>query len=71
VAKASGARLSSAESEELKRLCKSSLIRVWTGDRLHRIRQEAMAGVREYVGVFYNSKRLHSTLGCKTSVDYE
>ena len=49
----------------------SSLKREWTGDRLYRTRQEATADVREYVAVNYNSKRLHSTLGNKTPMDYE
>jgi len=49
----------------------SSLKREWTGDRLYRIRQEAIADVREYVAVYYNSKRLHSTLGYKTPMNYE
>jgi len=49
----------------------SSLKREWTGDRLYRTRQEAIADVREYVAVYYNSKRLHSTLGYKTPMDYE
>jgi len=30
-----------------------------------------MADVREYVAVYYNSKRLHSTLGYTTPMDYE
>jgi transposase InsO family protein len=37
----------------------SSLKREWTSDRLYRTRQEAIADVREYVAVYYNSKRLH------------
>ena len=49
----------------------SSLKREWTGDRLYRTRREAIADVREYVAVYYNSKRLHSTLGYKTPLDYE
>ena len=49
----------------------SSLKREWTSDRLYRTRQEAIADVREYVVVYYNSKRLHSTLGYKTPMDYE
>jgi transposase InsO family protein len=49
----------------------SSLKREWSGDRLYRTRQEAIADVREYVAVYYNSKRLHSTLGYKTPLDYE
>jgi len=49
----------------------SSLKREWTSDRLYRTRQEAIADVREYVAVYYNSKRLHSTLGYKTPMDYE
>jgi transposase InsO family protein len=31
----------------------------------------AAALSREYVAVYYNSKRLHSTLGYKTPLDYE
>ena len=49
----------------------SSLKREWTGDRLYRTRREAIADVREYVAVYYNSRRLHSTLGYKTPLDYE
>ena len=49
----------------------SSLKREWTSDRLYRTRQEAIADVREYVAVYYNSKRLHSTLGYKTPMNYE
>jgi transposase InsO family protein len=49
----------------------SSLKREWTGDRLYRTRQEAIADVREYVVMYYNSKRLHSTLGYRTPMDYE
>ena len=49
----------------------SSLKREWTGDRSYRTRQEAMTDVREYVAVYYNSKRLHSTLGYMTPMNYE
>jgi putative transposase len=49
----------------------SSLKREWTGDQLYRTRQQAIADVREYVAVYYNSRRLHSTLGYKTPMDYE
>lgn len=49
----------------------SSLKREWTGARLYRTRQEAIADVREYVAVYYNAQRLHSTLGDKTPLDYE
>jgi transposase InsO family protein len=49
----------------------SSLKREWTGDRWYRTRQEAIADVREYVAVYYNSKRLHSTLGYTTPMNYE
>jgi len=49
----------------------SSLKREWTGDRWYRSRQDAMADVREYVAVYYNSKRLHSTLGYMTPMNYE
>ena len=49
----------------------SSLKREWTGDRLYRTRQEAIADAREYVAVYYNAQRLHSTLGYNTPLDYE
>ena len=49
----------------------SSLKREWTTDQLYRTRQEAISDVREYVMVYYNAKRLHSTLGCKTPSDFE
>jgi transposase InsO family protein len=49
----------------------SSLKREWTGHRLYRTRQEAIDDVREYVAVYYNSRRLHSTLGYTTPLDYE
>jgi transposase InsO family protein len=49
----------------------SSLKREWTGDQLYKTRQAAIADVREYVAVYYNSKRLHSTLDYKTPMDYE
>ena len=48
-----------------------SLKREWTGDRWYRTRQEAIADVREYVAVYYNSRRLHSTLGYSNTMDYE
>ncbi|MFQ5616259.1 MAG: IS3 family transposase, partial [Anaerolineales bacterium] len=48
-----------------------SLKREWTGDRCYKTRQEAMADVRAYVAVYYNSVRLHSTLDYKTPMDYE
>jgi putative transposase len=49
----------------------SSLKREWTGDRLYPTRQAAIADVREYVAVYYNAMRLHSTLGYRTPLDYE
>ena len=49
----------------------SSLKREWTGDRLYLTRQAAIADVREYVAMYYNAQRLHSTLGYKTPVDFE
>ena len=49
----------------------SSLKREWTGNRLYQTRQAVIADVREYVAVYYNSRRLHSTLGYTTPMDYE
>ena len=48
-----------------------SLKREWTDGQLYRTRDEAIADVREYIAAYYNSKRLHSTLGCVTPIDYE
>ena len=49
----------------------SSLKREWVGDQLYRTRAEAIADIREYLMVYYNSKRLHSTLGYMTPMEYE
>lgn len=49
----------------------SSLKREWTGDRLYQTRQQAIADVREYVLVYYNAVRLHSTLGYQSPMEYE
>ena len=49
----------------------SSLKREWTSDQLYRTRKEAIADVRQYVMVYYNAQRLHSTLGYKTPLDFE
>jgi transposase InsO family protein len=49
----------------------SSLKREWISHRLYRTRHEAIADIREYVAVYYNARRLHSTLGYKTPLDYE
>jgi len=49
----------------------SSLKREWTGDRLYKTRQQAIADVRDYIAMYYNSQRLHSTLGYKTPINYE
>jgi len=34
-------------------------------------REEASRSLFEYIEVFYNRRRLHSTLGCRSPVDYE
>jgi putative transposase len=48
-----------------------SLQREWTDGQLYRTRDEAIADVREYIASYYNSKRLHSTVGCTTPINYE
>jgi len=58
------------DNSPVKRLF-SSLKREWSGNLLYRTLQAAIADVLEYVAVYYNSKRLHSTLGYKTPIDYE
>ena len=49
----------------------SSLKREWIGDVLYATREHAIADIREYVMMYYNSKRLHSTLNYKTPMDFE
>jgi len=49
----------------------SSLKREWIGDLFYRTRAEAIVDIREYVMVYYNAVRLHSTLGYKTPLDFE
>jgi putative transposase len=48
-----------------------SLKREWTANCWYQTRQQAIADLREYVAVYYNAKRLHSTLGHATPNDYE
>lgn len=49
----------------------SSLKREWIGDRLYWTRQEAMGDVRAYITMYYNTHRLHSTLGYQSPAQYE
>ena len=49
----------------------SSLKREWIGDRLYGTRDEAIKDIREYLAVYYNAERLHSTLGYMTPSDFE
>jgi putative transposase len=48
-----------------------SLKREWTNCQLYRTRDQAITDDRDYIASYYNSKRLHSTLGCTTPIDYE
>ena len=48
-----------------------SLKREWTGSQLYQNRQQVIADVREYVAMYYNAKRLHSTLGYTTPIEFE
>ena len=49
----------------------SSLKREWIGERLYQTREEAINDIKEYVAVYYNAKRLHSTLGYLTPLEFE
>jgi hypothetical protein len=63
----------STSSKDLSlRYCRyTQAAREWTGNQLYKTREDAIADVREYVAVYYNSKRLHSTLDYMTPMDYE
>ncbi len=49
----------------------SSLKREWVGDQVCLTREEAVNDIKEYVAIYYNAKRLHSTLGYMTPLNYE
>ena len=40
----------------------SRLKREWISDRLYETREEEIQDTREYMAVYYNAERLHSTL---------
>ncbi len=41
------------------------------GDRVYATRAQARLAVFEYIEVFYNRKRLHSSIGYRSPADYE
>jgi len=49
----------------------SSLKREWLGDILYQTRRDAITDIREYVAIYYNSNRLHSTLDYQTPMEFE
>lgn len=48
-----------------------SLKQEWIGDTLYLTREQAICDIREYVGIYYNAKRLHSSLGYLTPMEFE
>lgn len=48
-----------------------SLKQEWNGDRYYRTRHDAMCDIREYIVVYYNSVRTHSSLEYMTPMEYE
>lgn len=48
-----------------------SLKREWVGDQIYKYRKDAINDVREYISMYYNAKRLHSTLGYMTPMEFE
>jgi len=48
-----------------------SLKEEWIGDLLYKTREEAHRDLREYLMVYYNTKRLHSTLDYQTPFQFE
>jgi putative transposase len=49
----------------------ASLKQEWIGDVLYHTREQAISDIREYIAVYYNAKRLHSSLGYMTPVEFE
>lgn len=45
--------------------------REWIGEVHYATGEHALANIREYVMVYYNSKRLHSTLHYQTPMDFK
>ena len=65
-------RAKNEQSSQISMLTLSLLVQLKPSrNRLYRTRQEAIADVREYVAVYYKSRRLHSTLGHTTQLDYK
>jgi len=49
----------------------STLKREAIGEKKFKTRSEARAAIFEYIEVFYNRKRRHSSIGCKSSERFE
>lgn len=43
----------------------------WIGDTLYLTKEEAICDIREYIAVYYNAKRVHSSLGYRTPMEFE
>ncbi len=56
-----------APAEAFFKSLKTELI----GAHIYPTRQEARTAIFEYIEVFYNRQRLHSTLGYRTPEEYE
>lgn len=48
-----------------------SLKQEWIGDQLYQTRAQAISDLREYLMVYYNTKRMHSTLNYQTPMQFE
>jgi transposase InsO family protein len=49
----------------------SSLKREWIGDQIYQTKEQARRDIREFVAIYYNAIRPHSTLGYQTPVEFE
>lgn len=48
-----------------------SLKQEWIGNTWYQTKEQAISDIREYIAVYYNAKRLHSSIGYMTPLEFE